>query len=533
MTRSILYFLALANFLLFVMISPVNAHAFAQRYDLPVPLWLYLLGAGATVAISFLVVIIFLGRDKEDDTPRLELLRTPVGRILSHRYFLRLIKIFSVFFFLTVIIAGLFGTQTLPEKNILPTTVWVIWWVGLAFFSALLGDLWNLVNPWRIIAEWTSNITCRYRLVSFQKKKTLSRFSSVWPAVIVFAGFSWAELVWPDRAIPYSLAIAIIIYSVITWIGMYFKGIEEWLSQGEAFTILYGLFAKFSRIEYRVINNNYCSSCYHIECQLNKKSNCTDCSLCFRKAVSTERRIDLRPYGIGLLTNQVPSISMMLFILLVLATVSFDGFADTSAWRNIFDAMVLTTFIRELTHLLDLNNSIGLITSLGIIVAPFIFFIVYMIFCFFVSLLTKNFSADNMHGLPKNISAIHVARVFVYTLIPIAIAYHLAHFLTFFLIYGQQIIPLLSDPFGYGWDLFGTASYEVDIAFVGAKFAWISSVTAIVIGHVVAVFLSHLMAMRVFDNRSAVLRSQYPMLVLMVGYTMISLWILSQPIVEL
>ena len=72
-----------------------------------------------------------------------------------------------------------------------------------------------------------------------------------------------------------------------------------------------------------------------------------------------------------------------------------------------------------------------------------------------------------MHGLPRNISAIHVARVFVYTLIPIAIAYHLAHFLTFFLIYGQQIIPLLSDPFGYGWDLFGTASYEVDIAFVG------------------------------------------------------------------
>ena len=143
MTRSILYFLALANFLLLVMITPVNAHAFAQRYDLPVPLWLYLLGAGATVALSFLMVIIILGRDKEDDAPRLELLRTPLGRILSHRHTLFCIKTLSVFFFLTVIIAGLFGTQTFPEKNILPTTVWVIWWVGLAFFSALLGDLWN------------------------------------------------------------------------------------------------------------------------------------------------------------------------------------------------------------------------------------------------------------------------------------------------------------------------------------------------------------------------------------------------------
>ena len=532
MTRSILYFLALANFLLLVMITPVNAHAFAQRYDLPVPLWLYLLGAGATVALSFLMVIIILGRDKEDDAPRLELLRTPLGRILSHRHTLFCIKTLSVFFFLTVIIAGLFGTQTFPEKNILPTTVWVIWWVGLAFFSALLGDLWNLINPWRIIAEWTANLSCLHRPKSLQKKKPLSRFSSVWPAVIVFAGFSWAELVWPDRAIPFSLAIAIIIYSTVTWIGMYFKGIDEWLSQGEAFTILYGLFAKFSRIEYRVTNNNYCKTCYHTACQLNNKNNCTDCSLCFRKARSTERRIDLRPYGVGLLTNQVPSISMMVFILLVLATVSFDGFADTPAWMNIFDAMVLTTFIRELTHLLDLNNSIGLITSLGIIATPFIFFIVYITFCFFVSLLTRNFSASDMYGLPAKLSAIHIARIFIYTLIPIAIAYHLAHFLTFFLIYGQQIIPLISDPFAYGWDLFGTASYEVDIAFVGAKFAWISSITAIVIGHVVAVFLSHIMAMRIFDNRTAVLRSQYPMLVLMVGYTMISLWILSQPIVE-
>jgi hypothetical protein len=223
---------------------------------------------------------------------------------------------------------------------------------------------------------------------------------------------------------------------------------------------------------------------------------------------------------------------MMVFILLVLATVSFDGFADTPAWQNIFDTMVLTTFSRELTYLFDLNNSIGLITTLGIIVTPFIFFIVYITFCAFVYLLTKNFSPVNMYGLPKKLSALHIARIFIYTLIPIAIAYHLAHFLTLFLIYGQQIIPLISDPFGYGWDLFGTASYKVDIAFVGAKFAWISSVTAIVVGHVVAVFLSHTMAMRVFDNRSAVLRSQYPMLVLMVGYTMISLWILSQPIVE-
>ncbi len=66
---------------------------------------------------------------------------------------------------------------------------------------------------------------------------------------------------------------------------------------------------------------------------------------------------------------------------------------------------------------------------------------------------------------------------------------------------------------------------------MNARSAWIVSVTAIVLGHVVAVFLSHVMALRMFGDRVTVLRSQLPMLVLMVGYTMTSLWILSQPIV--
>lgn len=118
------------------------------------------------------------------------------------------------------------------------------------------------------------------------------------------------------------------------------------------------------------------------------------------------------------------------------------------------------------------------------------------------------------------------------TLIPIALAYHLAHYLSFLLIVGQYMIPLLSDPLGLGWDLFGTKHYFVDISVVNARFIWITSVIAIVVGHIVAVFLSHVMAQRVFEHPRQVLMSQIPMLVLMVGYTMVSLWILAQPIVE-
>ncbi len=510
--------------------TPAYAHAFAQRYDLPIPLWLYLVGAGATVAVSFIIVGIFVRKDKEGDgVPRLELLDTPVGRIIAHRYALTALRVLSVSIFLVMILAGLFGVQDTPEENILPTAIWVIWWVGLAFASALLGDLWSLLNPWRIVAEWIAGAT---NSRGTPKNRPLPAHASTWPAVVVFLGFSWAELVWPDRAVPASLAIAVILYSAATWAGMYYAGIETWLRRGEAFSILYGLFARFARIELRVTSSAHCAACGEETCQGNKSGACIDCPSCFRRAKPEERRIDLRPYGVGLLTNKMPSISMMAFVLLILATVSFDGFADTPAWQSIFNAALSVPFISALPNALGLNNASGIITTAGIILTPLIFFTVYMAFSALIAALTRNAGSGGLTGTPTQWSAMTIGRVFIFTLVPIAIAYHLAHFLSLFLIFGQQIIPLVSDPFGYGWNIFGTADYQTDIGIVGARFAWIAAVIAIVIGHIVAVYLAHVMALRAFGDHAAALRSQYPMLVLMVGYTMISLWILAQPIVE-
>ena len=120
---------------------------------------------------------------------------------------------------------------------------------------------------------------------------------------------------------------------------------------------------------------------------------------------------------------------------------------------------------------------------------------------------------------------------FVLSLVPIALAYHLSHYLSFLFVSGQLIIPLLSDPFGLGWDLFGTAGYKPDIGLLGAKFVWFTAVIAIVIGHMFAVYLAHLAALGLFDDRARARRSQYALLVLMVAYTTISLWILAQPVV--
>jgi hypothetical protein len=130
------------------------------------------------------------------------------------------------------------------------------------------------------------------------------------------------------------------------------------------------------------------------------------------------------------------------------------------------------------------------------------------------------------------VSAGIVIRRFAFTLVPIALAYHLAHYFSLLFVGGQYAIPLLSDPLGRGWNLFGTAGYQVDIGFVTPRLQWTVAVVAVVLGHVAAVYLSHVTAFRVFRSRNAALKSQIPMVLLMVGYTMISLWILSQPIVE-
>jgi hypothetical protein len=125
-----------------------------------------------------------------------------------------------------------------------------------------------------------------------------------------------------------------------------------------------------------------------------------------------------------------------------------------------------------------------------------------------------------------------LAPAYVYSLVPIAIAYQVAHYYTYLLIQGQGMISYVSDPFGWGWDLFGTAGYEIKIGVVDAAFVWYSQVALIVAGHVIAVYLAHLISLRFFGDSKRALRSQSPMLVLMSLYTILSLWILSQPIVE-
>ncbi len=202
------------------------------------------------------------------------------------------------------------------------------------------------------------------------------------------------------------------------------------------------------------------------------------------------------------------------FVLLLLSSVTFDGFTATPAWALLEGALY--------TALTPLGASrLTVIGTLGLLAFPLTFAVLYGLFAVWMARAAGS-------GLP----ATRVACVFVLSLVPIAIAYHLAHYFTFLLIQGQLVIRLASDPFGFGWNLFGTARYRPDIGIVGARSAWYTAVSAIVVGHIIAVYVAHGIAVREYPTRRAAIRSQVPMLILMVVYTMVSLWIIAQPIVE-
>ena len=213
------------------------AHSFGVRYDLPVPLWLYLAGAGAGVAASFALMAVFLRhRGAGVEQFRYDLLRLPVFGWLGGEVVLNLLRLLSLVIFILLLAAGLFGNPD-PFKNIAPTFVWVVWWVGMAFFSSLAGNLWDLVNPWKIIFTWLTRV-----LGTQQHERTYPARLGHWPAVAMFVVFAWLELISDRGEQPRMLAVLIIAYSAVTWAGMAYYGRDVWLRQGEIFAVAFGLF---------------------------------------------------------------------------------------------------------------------------------------------------------------------------------------------------------------------------------------------------------------------------------------------------
>jgi hypothetical protein len=202
----------------------------------------------------------------------------------------------------------------------------------------------------------------------------------------------------------------------------------------------------------------------------------------------------------------------VLFVCVMIGTVTFDGLSQGSAWRDL--SVELVDGVNALG--IGLEAAVKVVDTFGLLLGVAVVGTFYRL------------GIDGAHSVGGGLSAERLRRGFVHTLVPIAMVYVAAHYLTFLLFEGQAIGYLASDPFGRGWDLFGTASASIDFNWLGQNTAWYLQVAFVVVGHVAALALAHDRALVLYGQAQLAVRSQYWMLGVMVGFTTLALWLLAQ-----
>lgn len=286
--------------------------------------------------------------------------------------------------------------------------------------------------------------------------------AGLWPAAVVLVSVAWMELVYPKSGDPASIAVAAVVYSALLLATIARFGRETALTSFDPFTSYNRLISSISPFG---------------------------------------RDSEGRLVGRGWLRALVvlPEWKgLAAFGVVMIGTVSFDGLSATSWWETAMGDFGASIFGQTL-----------LLVAMCLLIGG-----AYYLTCVL---------AVRLGGGRR--SPAQVASRFAHTLVPIAFAYAFAHYFTLVIFEGQSIISAASDPFGLGWDLFGTRDYKIDF-FLGALPTWYIQVGAIILGHVAAVVLAHDRALADFKGAGAV-RSQYAMLLLMVLLTSLGLFILA------
>jgi hypothetical protein len=454
------------------------AHALVGREDLPIPEWLFAWGASVVLIVSF-AALALLWR-----SPRLEQegwrpLPGWISRVASNPITETLAGIVGVALLAVVVWSGLSGTDQ-PNANFSVTFVFVTAWLGLVLASVLFGDVFRAFNPWRAIARLCGGLINAVapgrRPPPLPYPERLGR----WPAAIGVLAFLWLELVFPSGSptggiAPRDVAIATVAYSGLTLFAMSVFGTERWLDRGEAFSVYFGMFSRLSALERR-----------------------------------GDRLGVRRPLSAAGSWAQIPG--SVAVVLIAIAGTSFDGAQEgalVDPITSVFDWLV--------------ERGIGFADALRISDTLFLALTFVAVFALFA------IGVRGMRTVAGSPPADRLWRGFGHTLIPIALAYLVAHYFSLFVFQEQaQFGYLLSDPLGDGSDYFGTAGAGIDYTLISATGVWYVQVAALVVGHIAGLTLAHDRALSTYRDQRAATRSQYWMLAVMIGFTCLGLFLLSQ-----
>jgi hypothetical protein len=348
--------------------------------------------------------------------------------------------------------------------NWAPTFILITFWVGLVFASILFGDVFRAFSPWRAIGRLLPSLNRPY-------PEKWGR----WPAAIGIVCFTWIELVsgWGDH--PARLVSAGLVYTVGMLVFQYIYGVETWSRRGDAFGVYYNLFSRMSVWETR------------------------------------DGVLGVRPPLVGV-TRLEPAAGTVGFVTVMIGTVTFDGLSQGPLWRNLS---------ADIVDALG-NLGIGPITASQIAATIGLAFGVALVGGFY------RLGIEGAVSVGGDMTVKRLEVGFIHTLLPIAAVYVAAHYFTFLIFEGQAIGYLASDPFGQGWNLFGTVASGIDYSIFPERDTWYVQVGFVVVGHVAALTLAHDRALTLYGDAKLAVRSQYWMLGIMVGFTSLALWLLAQ-----
>jgi hypothetical protein len=454
------------------------AHALVARQDLPIPAWLFAWGASIVLIVSFFALSAAWRRPIFEDQ-HWRSLAGGLARAMVGPAVQALCGAIGVVLLAVAIYAGLHGTEA-PDRNFALTFLFVTCWLGFPFFSAIFGDLFRPFNPWRAVGR-----ACGAGLAGFgirrPAKLAYPRRLGRWPAAIGLLAAVWLEVVYGASGgiavglDPHSCAVAACVYSGYTLAMMALFGVEEWCATGEIFSVYFGMFSQLGFLGVR-------------DGRLGRR----------------------RPLAAAGSWAVVPGSAAV--VIASIASTSFDGSQEGAfkgAIESVFEWLVEAGF--GPTAGLRLSNTI------------------FMLLCFAGVALVFDLGLRGMESIPGAPSRARLRTAFAHTLIPIALAYLVAHYFSLFVFQEQaQFTYLLSDPLGTGHtDLFGTAEVGIDFALLSSQAIWYVQVGALVAGHVLGLTLAHDRALTIWPDPRRATRSQYWMLAVMVAFTCFGLYLLS------
>ncbi|WP_157003118.1 hypothetical protein [Ralstonia sp. A12] len=370
------------------------------------------------------------------------------------------------------------------------TFFWVICVVMLPYTVAIFGNFYAVINPWKVLVDLVEFMVGR----SFGGVLALPTRGKYWPALIMYMALIYIELF--SQISPFGLSWVLTVYAIINVGGAWLFGKEEWLRHGEFFGVMLQLIGKFAPIAWEEDSS----------------------------AGSFAVKVSLRRPMLSLIREKAEDTSHVVFILFMLSSTGFDGLHETVPWVSFFWAKI-NPYIAGLVHasareqLLISANAYLLWQRAMLFFSPFIYLLVFMGVVGLVARIAgPTFSVREM--------TLRLAP----SLVPIALVYHVAHYFTMVFSQGGQIVRLISDPFGAGWNLFGTAKIDVPPIMFDLGTIWHTQVAIILLGHIAGVILAHIEAVRSVASQSRALLGQLPVLALMVVFTTMGLWILSLPL---